>query len=203
MKGINIIIVEDEPLIAEDIAGVIQDAGHRVLTIEHNSEPALDAIANQKPDLVFLDISIEGSRDGIEIAGILKEKYGIPFIFITSHSDSVTLGRAKTTTPLGYIVKPFTEQDILTTLEISWFKFESEKGNNTVDKEKLDALCLEPLTPKEFEILLDLKDGLTNQALADKHFVSINTIKTHLKKLFRKMDVGNRTSAIAKIHPKG
>jgi len=98
----NILIVEDEPIIAKDIQSYIVNLNYNVI-----GKMALDILHARQVDLVLLDIHIGGSRDGIDIAEIINEKYDIPFIYLTSFSDETTLDRAKTTKPYGYIVKPF------------------------------------------------------------------------------------------------
>ncbi|MEM7101713.1 MAG: response regulator transcription factor [Bacteroidota bacterium] len=198
-NGKKVLIVEDEPIISADLAAYVKRMGHQVIGRAFNSEKALDLIANQQPDLVLLDINIEGTRDGIEIAQVIRQNYHLPFIFITSYSDKDTLKKAKVTMPYGYIVKPFHERDIISTIEMALFRAESEQGPSKLNKVKVDRLCISPLTRKEFEILEDVVKGMSNSKLAEKHFLSINTIKTHMKNLFIKLEVSNRPAAIAKV----
>lgn len=197
----KILIVEDEPIISADLSNYMRKMGLQVVGRAFNSEKALDLIAIHRPDLILLDVNIEGTKDGIEIGQIIHDKYKIPFIYITSYSDSETLGRAKLTMPHGYIVKPFNERDIITTVEIAMFRAENNKnkGFSYLDRSKVDKVCIAPLTNKEFEMLEDVILGFTNKELAEKHFISINTIKTHVKNLFFKLEVKNRAAAIAKV----
>lgn len=196
----SVLIVEDEPIISADLANYMKGMGLTVVGRAFNSEKALDLIAIHLPDLVLLDINIEGTKDGIEIGQIIQNKYKIPFIYITSYADSETLGRAKVTMPHGYIVKPFNERDIITTVEIAMFRAANNKNNfSDLDRDKINEICISNLTNKEFEMLEDIIMGLTNKELADKHFLSINTIKTHVRNLFFKLEVKNRPAAIAKV----
>ena len=125
--SLKVIVVEDDAVISMKIEQDLLDAGHVVLDVVHNSERALDAIHNNQPDMVLLDINIDGTRDGIEVATIINEKYDIPFIFITAYSDVNTLERAKVTNPCGYIVKPYKASDLYTTLTIGLFNYQSKK----------------------------------------------------------------------------
>lgn len=117
----RILIVEDQFIEAHDLQLILEKANYEVTGIARSVEQALEQIEIEKPDLVFLDIMLRGSRNGIELAHYLKEKY-IGFIFISANSSKSILDQAKTTHPYGFIVKPFREQDVLTTLEIAFYR---------------------------------------------------------------------------------
>jgi len=123
----RIIIVEDEAIIADEIELMLEMMGHEVVGNVQNGDKAEDVFNSQKPDLALLDITIKGSLNGIDLAKIIREKYRFPFVFLTSHSDKTTLSAVKTTFPYGYIVKPFTQQNLMTTIELALHKFESEQ----------------------------------------------------------------------------
>lgn len=89
----KILIVEDDAVIAQLIEHHLLDFGYQVLDIVHDSERALDKIHNLHPDLVLLDVNILGTKDGIEVAEVIEEKYNIPYIFLTAYSDPKTLKR--------------------------------------------------------------------------------------------------------------
>ena len=199
MTDVRVLIVEDEPLIAEDISDFLGDIDYICAGIAYDSETALDMMVNRHPDIALLDINIEGALDGIEVAHRIKNKYNIPFVYLTSHSDKATLDKAKLTLPYGYIVKPFNEKDLLSTLEMALFRHANENKNKLPKSELINNAIANPLTDKEYTCLVQLFDGLTNKQMAEKQFVSVNTIKTHLKNLFLKIDVPNRTSAIQKV----
>jgi len=156
-------------------------------------------MVNRHPDVALLDINIEGSLNGIELAEIIRKKYKFPFIFLTSHSDKDTLDKAKLTLPYGYIVKPFNEKDLISTLEMAIFRFANENKTDVPSMTIINSKLPTPITEKEYACLVQLFNGLTNKQMAEIQFVSVNTIKTHLKNLFMKLDVPNRTNAINKI----
>lgn len=193
---IKVLIVEDEPMIAQDIAMFLGDIDFQPIGIAYNSVKALDFLANRNPDIVLLDISIKGEKDGIEIAEVINQKYRIPFIYLTSHSDQHTIKRAKHTLPYGYILKPFDEKDLLTSIEMAVFRHAAQKKSDHLSMVRMNELIATPLTEKEYEILCDVALGLTNKQMAEKQFVSVNTVKFHLKNIFIKLDVPNRISAI-------
>lgn len=126
-KG-NILIVEDEAVVAADLAGKLERAGYRVVDIAADGEEAMETAAAQLPDLVLMDIRLAGQMDGIEAAQRIREACGLPIIYLTAHSDVGTLQRASMTEPFGYILKPFDERDITTQIEIVLYKHEAEKS---------------------------------------------------------------------------
>jgi len=195
---LKILIVEDEPIIMQDIIECLESIGHEVIGNAYNGKRALELLDHRNADLVLLDINLEGKIDGIEIANIINDQYKIPFIFLTSYADQSTLDRVKRTRPAGYIVKPFEERDLFAAVELA-------QVNRPV-KERIE-LSLELivnryknlLTLKECEILWNIYQAKTNKQMAEMHFVSINTIKTHIKKIYDKLDVHSRTEVLVKL----
>lgn len=191
---LKILIVEDDAIIAELINHHLLQFGFNVLDIVHNSEKALDKIHNLQPDLVLLDITILGTKDGIDIAHIIDEKYDIPYIFLTALSDKATLERAKHVSPIGYIVKPFKENDLLATITIGMSNY-SKNEQTKITQELVNEHSLSPISTKEFEILIDISTGLTNNQIADKQDISANTVKWYTQNIYSKLGVKNRTAA--------
>jgi len=198
-QNIKILIVEDEPIIAMDIKTYLKKLDYNIIGVAYNSEQALDMIYSREPELVLLDISIEGTKDGIDIAEIIKEKYDIPFLFLTSHSDEHTLSRATTTNPYGYIVKPFDEQDLKTSIAVALHNYRSKKASKIQSIEQLDKYCNTPLSEKEFQIITALTEGKSSTDIATCQKVSYNTVKFHLKNIYLKMEVSSKTELLAKI----
>jgi DNA-binding NtrC family response regulator len=119
----RILIVEDQFIEAHDLQLILEKANYEVIGISRSVDQALEQIQTEKPDLVFVDIMLKGSRNGIELAQILKANH-IGFIYISANSSKSILDQAKITQPYGFIVKPFREQDVLTTLEIAFYRQE-------------------------------------------------------------------------------
>lgn len=199
LENYRVLIVEDEVFIAEDLKRAIIKLGYDVCDVCYDSESALDSVFKHQPDMVMLDINIRGSKDGIEVAEAISKNYNIPFIFLSSLSDRTTLDRAKLTKPMGYLVKPFKDQDLLTTIEMAIYRYSSELRKKHLDKTYIDSLTTANLSTKEYEVLMDLIDGLNNTQIALKQFISINTVKTHVKRIFIKLDVHDRISVVRKV----
>jgi two-component system, response regulator PdtaR len=191
--SIKIIITEDEPLISADLSGIVSAEGYQVVGTAFDGSTALELIHSRQPDIVLLDIGLHGQLTGLDVAGQINKRFGIPFIFITSYSDRETLQIAKSLLPEGYIVKPFKKKDILATLEIVSFRVQHQKlKGNFRSLEEVNATMSDKITQKEYEILLDVTNGLTNDMIAEKCFISVNTVKTHLKRVFAKLDISSR-----------
>lgn len=196
---LKIIIVEDEAIIAEDIKSTLKLLGYKVVGHAYNGDKALDLFANHPADLVLLDISIKGTLSGIDLAKVLNEKYQIPFIFLTSFSDKSTLERVIETSPYGYILKPFNENDLKVNIELAMHKYYASNIENIWSKEFVEHKNNIELSDREYSILTCFKDGLTYKETGEKLFISVNTVKTYQKKLFQKFDVKNKFELINKM----
>ncbi len=113
----SILIVEDEGIIASNIGSNLRKAGYEIAGIASSAEEAFDVVSRTLPDLMLIDIHLAGSSDGIEVAQKIHSMFGIPFIFLTAHSDSETMERAKKTGPSGYLVKPVQQNSLLQFIE--------------------------------------------------------------------------------------
>ena len=178
-QALRILIVEDELIIASDIEMILTEAGYEVIGIVTNHTDALAAIASQQPNLILLDINLEGDADGVIVAEDINRKFHIPFIYLTSNTDPLTINRVKRTNPAGFIVKPFNEKDILTNIEIVIF-------NN---EKKVEKPVVEDFFIKENGSLIKLKTARIMFAKADENYTKVYTdeseylISTTLKKL--------------------
>ena len=199
MSEINVLVVEDDPLIAEDIRHHLTNADYSAQTVVHNKADALAALATESPDIVLLDINLGGKLDGFEVAEAINAHYHLPFLYLTSYSTKSIVEQAKFTRPMGYILKPFDEADLFSSIEIALYNFAQRQKPAKLTRELINEQILDKLTEKEFELLEHIFDGLTNKLMSERHFVSINTIKTHLKSIYGKLNVHSRTDAIAKI----
>jgi len=198
---IRILIVEDEPLVAATLKRILDKLDYEVVAMSMTYELAIYDIEQYKPDIVLLDIRLGSEKDGIDVARLLKEKYHIPFVFLTALADRHTLDRAKKTEPSGYILKPFDENDIHVNLEIAIYNHaQREKLQFPLpDWDKISGLLEFPLTNREMDVLMQLFEGKSNAKIAADLFLSVNTVKSHLIRLYQKLDVTTRTEALAYI----
>jgi DNA-binding NarL/FixJ family response regulator len=201
MSKHKILIVEDEPAIAENISLYLDNNDFEVSAIAYDSDDAFIQLKNNTPDAAILDINLESDKDGIDIAGFINQQLQIPFLFLTSYSDKGTLDRAKAVKPSGYIVKPFNERTLLASLEIAISNHAAEKNHDLpkLSLEKINNHIVAPFTDREFDIAQLVYEGITNTQIAEKMFISINTIKTHLKSIHLKLDASTRLQVIQRL----
>ena len=124
----KILIVEDENIIALHIKASLLEADYRVVAIVASGKEAIESAAIYQPDLILMDIRLQGSIDGIEAAHQIGEQSNVPIVFLTAHSDRDTLNRAKATDPFGYLVKPFDDHNLMITIEIALARFNAEEA---------------------------------------------------------------------------
>jgi PAS domain S-box-containing protein len=134
MLRASILIVEDEAVVAEDLAQKVTALGYRVLDIASTGAAALQISQAHPPDLILLDITLTGELDGIETATRLKECSDIPLVFLTAHSDSETVKRATAAGSFGYILKPFRERDLEVQLQAALYMSERIKAEQKLRK---------------------------------------------------------------------
>ncbi|MDP7741609.1 MAG: response regulator, partial [Lentisphaeria bacterium] len=134
MTQANIVIVEDEPIVAMDIKRCLKQLGYQVAAVAASSEDAVQQVVDNRPDLVLMDIRLKGDIDGIETAWRVRQRFNVPIVYLTAHSDPETLERAKFTEPYGYILKPYEDRDLHTTIEMALHRF--HKVTEIVDNER-------------------------------------------------------------------
>ncbi len=127
MPEINILIAEDEPIIALDLKRTLQKLGYQVVALADTGDGAVCAAEAHKPDLILMDVMLKGEMTGIDAASSIKKTLEIPLIFLTAHADRETLQQAKLTEPYGYLIKPVTEGDLYTTIETAFHRSRLEQ----------------------------------------------------------------------------
>ncbi|MFM7730739.1 MAG: LytR/AlgR family response regulator transcription factor [Flavobacteriales bacterium] len=137
--AVNILVVEDESIVRKDIERSLVKLGYQVVAQADNGEKAIELARSTKPDLALMDIQIKGGMTGIETAEVIKGELDIPVIYLTAFADDATLSKAKLTEPHGYILKPFKEVDLHTTIEMAIHKHSREREIK-VENELLKSL---------------------------------------------------------------
>lgn len=189
----KILVVEDESIIAADIKNKLEDLGYIVSRIVSNGKDAIKSVSELDIDLVLMDIILKGDMDGIEAAGEIKKYMDIPIVYLTAHSDKKTIKRAKLTGPFGYIIKPFNNEILGSSIEIALYKHKMDSKikyigthdsltdlyNRTYFEEEISRLESEKINPVGI-IICDL-DGLKliNDALG--HNIGDKALKTAAK----------------------
>lgn len=201
MSRLRILIVEDEPVIAEHIAAYLNNADFEVSAVVYDMEEAKKEMETNTPDAAILDINLQSANDGIDLAGWIKGRYRLPFLFLTAHADKYTLERAKKVKPAGYIVKPFNESTLQASLEIAISNYAQEQNHDQplLRPDKINRRLLSPLSERELEVAQLVYYGITNTQITERLFVSVNAVKTHLKNIYLKLDVNTRVGMISRL----
>ena len=137
MSQKKILIVEDESIIAEDISDSLISLGYRITAMVYSGEEAIEAAAKFRPDLVLMDVNLQGEIDGITAAAEIRSRFQIPVVYLTAYADENTLRRVNATKPFGYIVKPFEEKNLHTTIQLALHRHEYDSLTNLPNRSLL------------------------------------------------------------------
>lgn len=186
-QAVNILIVEDEFIIAGYMEQCLTALGYRVAGICHSYEKALAALEAQTPDMALIDITLKGEKTGIQLAEHIRSRYGIPFIFITSLSDKSTVDTAKKTLPYAYLIKPFAEEDLYAAVETAFMQYSRSRSNGAEpgDEEPLivnDCIFIKHKNkfvrlPLEDMLYLEANDNYTTIFTAAAGYTVKNSLK--------------------------
>jgi len=180
MGKISVLVVEDESIVSKDIQYSLKKLGYNVVGVAATGQKAIDLCGEKMPDIILMDIMLKGDINGIEASTRIKESYNIPVIFLTAYADENTLSKAKVTEPYAYIIKPFKEIDLHTSIEMAFYKHSKELEvlkerdmlyNIVENKENKEFIFVKS---KSRLIKLNTKDIFFIEALKD--YVVINTI---------------------------
>ena len=192
---LEILIVEDNPMINLDIKSLLTHEGFKIAGVASHGSKALDLLANRKPNFAILDIHLGNGISGIDIAEVIHEKYHFPYIFLTSFSDDATVTAAQEQAPYGYLVKPFQDRTLITTITTAWLHHQRLKENKDPDLDQY----FDQLTPQEQTVCRELMKGGSYKQISEQLFVSLNTLKYHVKNIYLKLEVASRAELSGKL----
>ena len=135
MDRTQILVVEDEAVVAMDIQSKLEDLGYSVIALIRSGEEAVQTACEMRPDLILMDISLQGGMDGISAAACIQERSPTAVVYMTAHGDKDTINRAKSTEPLGYIIKPIDEQELRATIEVALNKHQMVEAREDAQRE--------------------------------------------------------------------
>jgi len=138
----RILVVEDETMIAKDIESKLRNLGYESLPIVRSGEEAVEKAEKLRPDLILMDIILEGKMDGITAADQIRIQFNIPVVYLTAYADDGILDRAKITEPFGYMIKPFGERDLHSTIEMAIYKHKSTEKLLKSMESSINALAM-------------------------------------------------------------
>ena len=130
MQQYKVLVVEDELINAQYLSSVVKKLGHIIVDAVSSSDEALEVVKNNRIDIVFMDINIDGNLDGIECASLINKEYEMAVIYTTAYCDSETIFRASETNLYGYLIKPFDAKDIEAILHVTKARFSESNSIN-------------------------------------------------------------------------
>lgn len=181
----TVLIVEDELITATSIEEMLQEEDYTVIGIAKDAATAmrLCSQAAELPAVVICDINIKGTIQGVQLAGQLKELYHCEIIFLTAYADTKTLQSAFIKEPVMYLVKPYTDVQLLVALQMAFHKIYFKEKRAL--KKHID------LTEREKEIALLVAKGMTSKQVARKLTISFQTVKTHRRHMLQKNNINS------------
>lgn len=123
---IRILIVEDEKIVALDLKRRLTKLGYQITGMAASGQQALALVDQDLPNIILMDIHIQGNMDGIEVASLLQKTHNVPVIYLTAYSEEKTINRAKATKPYGYLLKPFSDRELHIVVQVSIERYESD-----------------------------------------------------------------------------
>jgi two-component system, response regulator PdtaR len=144
MKPTRLLVVEDEFITGADLQSVLKEMGYDVPLVTDSGEDAIEQAGKLFPDAILMDITLRGKLSGIEAARVIRERYAIPIIFLTAHSDDPTFQEAIHTEPFGFIIKPYEPHNLRTSIEMALFKYSMEKKLRESERTVLTLLNATP-----------------------------------------------------------
>lgn len=199
MAATSILIVDNELIIAEDVKSQLKKFGYRITAEVRSYKQALDALAKEIPDLALIDIKLKGTRDGIDLAAIIKKNFKLPVVFLTSLVDKKTVSRAKKVKPDGYLVKPFESDDLYTTIEIAlsnYSNFPQAENTKSLINESSRAIN-DSIFVKKDSLLVKIRFEELKWMRAERNYIELHcankmvltrsTLKEILEKLPEKL----------------
>ncbi len=181
-QPIKILIVEDNVIIADDMQSMLEEIGYEIVDNVIVYEQAVEVLKSKEVDLVLIDIILASDKTGIDLGKHIRDNYKIPFIFVTSNSDRATVENAKTVKPNGYLVKPFEQQDLYTSIEIALSNFDYEnkaapaEAAGTADKMSPNSVLKDSIFVKKQHLYYRIPFGDIQFIKADNVYLEVNTV---------------------------
>ena len=191
MNKVKILVVEDDGIIAAGICNTLEDLGYETLEPAVDYTEAVEFIEEEMPDIAILDIQLSGRKTGIDLAKKIRKDYDFPFIFLTSNADAHTVGKAKEVMPPAYLVKPFTKEELYTSIEIALHNYARKGGElDTEDLVIKDALFIKNkslFTKIRFEDISHVKSAHVYAEVYHKNG-KMHVVRESLNKITNKLN---------------
>ncbi len=183
IKSASILVVEDELITAESIFELLEQEDFKMIGVAKDAATAFQLCDKEIPQVVVCDINIKGEINGIELAKLLKQKFGCQIVFLTAYTDIRTVESAAAVEPVMYVIKPYNDVQLLVAVQMAFhrlYKKQMPKINEQLQ-----------LTGREREIASFVAQGFSSKEIAKKLFISEETVKTHRRRMLQKNNINN------------
>ncbi|MCG7855837.1 DNA-binding response regulator [Flavihumibacter sediminis] len=183
IKSASILVVEDELITAESIFELLEQEDFKMIGVAKDTATAFQLCEKEIPQVVVCDINIKGEINGIELAKLLKQKFGCQIVFLTAYTDIRTVESAAAVEPVMYVIKPYNDVQLLVAVQMAFhrlYKKQMPKINEQLQ-----------LTGREREIASLVAQGFSSKEIAKKLFISEETVKTHRRRMLQKNNINN------------
>ena len=178
---VRVLTVEDEFITLETLSEYLGNSGYELAGDAMNAEEAIEVLERGETDIAILDINIQGERNGIWLADYIREHFDIPYIFLTAYGDQATVTRAMKTEPYGYLIKPFTEMDVFTAIEVALTNFSKGREGSRNDKgEEAPQIAIkEAIYLRQDHAYVKVALSDITHITADRNYLDVYTSKQH------------------------
>ncbi|KIC89232.1 DNA-binding response regulator [Flavihumibacter sp. ZG627] len=183
IKSASILVVEDELITAESIFELLEQEDFKMIGVAKDAVTAFQLCEKEIPQVVVCDINIKGEINGIELAKLLKKKFGCLVVFLTAYTDIRTVESAAAVDPVMYVIKPYNDVQLLVAVQMAFHRL--YKSQMPKISEQLQ------LTGREREIASLVAQGFSSKEIAKKLFISEETVKTHRRRMLQKNNINN------------
>lgn len=197
MHNKKIFIVEDDPIIASDLAGILEDLGYKVCGMAHEPFEARKKIESEKPDLLLMDVNLGSSIDGIDLATLVSNS-GAGIIFITAFTDKTTRDRVKALNPLAYIIKPFDEKDIEVAIDLAMHKLSGSAASQSTDTTLPESIFIKTGSGTSRRIVLS--DIQIIEAYDNYSFIHIGSEKIMVSQTLKELEQKIVAPYLLRVH---
>lgn len=184
---LNILLIEDEFIIMKDIKIILSENNFASVDGANNFESSLNLFSKNKYDLIISDINLNSDKDGIEIITELSEIREVPVVYLTAYSDTDIIERAEKTMPFAYLLKPYNNDQLKTTINLAILNF--NKKTKAIKESRSNTLKLNSLSHREKEVLVTLSSGKTSKEIAEILHISPFTVDQHKKNIKKKLNL--------------
>ena len=187
----GILVVEDEISVSMELEEMLVENGYQVQGVVDSGEKAIDMAGRLEPDFILMDIGLSGRLDGIEAAAKIRSRFNIPSVFLTGHGEKELVDRAVKTQPLGYIMKPLNEHQILAAVAVAMGNRNQEKVDQHEAPYKHIPKDFLSFSAKELKIAELIRDGNETATISEIQGISIDTVNWHRKNIRKKLGIAN------------